>query len=237
MLNVHRIPGPMAAAYLIETGDALFLVDAGFVGHGRAVLRAIRALGRHADELRLALVTHAHLDHFGGLAELRDVAAFEVGCHPAHVEALAEGRGLVSPAVKPGWPTYVAIARRVLPRLRIRGTGPVTALADGESLHARGLPGRIVHTPGHSPGCISLLLDEGTAIVGDLVQGKRLPTRMPELPSMAVDADVAHASWRHLLDQGARRLLPAHAACFTAEELLATMRRDGVECESAALLG
>ena len=88
MLRVHDIPSSWATSYLVETDEALFLVDAGFVRHGASVLRRIEELGRDPSELRFALVTHVHPDHFGGLAALRDVAEFEVGCHPLHVAAL-----------------------------------------------------------------------------------------------------------------------------------------------------
>ena len=216
----------MASSHLIETADALFLVDAGFLGHGSTVLRAIRRLGRRPDELRLVIITHAHLDHFGGLAGLREAADFETACHPDHVSVLEQGGFLVSPAIRPGWHAYVGFVRRTTGWLPVRGAGPVRALEDGADLSAWGLPGRIVHTPGHSAGCLSVLLDDGTALVGDLAQGKRLPTRVPELPAMAEDTDRVYQSWRRLLSMGATRFLPAHASAFTADELRATLNRD-----------
>ncbi len=227
-MRIHRLQGLMASTHLIETDDALFLVDAGFFGHGRTVLRAIRNVGRRPEELRLVLITHAHLDHFGGLAGLRELAVFETACHPDHVWMLEQGGLLVSPAVRPGWASYVRLARRTMPWLPVRGTAPVLALEDGADLSAWGLPGRVLHTPGHSTGCLSVLLDDGTALVGDLVQGKRLPTLVPELPAMAEDTTSAYESWQRLLAMGATRFLPAHAAEFTDDELRSTLRRDRV---------
>ncbi len=224
-MTVHRLRGLMASTHLIETPDALFLVDAGFFGHASTVLRAIKRLGRRPEELRLVVVTHAHLDHYGGLAGLRDSVEFETACHPHHADVLERGEAIVSPAARPGWESYVKLAYHTMDWLPVRGTGPVTQLADGEDLSRWGLPGRAVHTPGHSDGCLSVLLDDGTALVGDLVQGKRLPTLVPELPSMAEDTMRAHDSWRRLLDMGATRFLPAHAAGFTAAELRAVLPR------------
>ncbi|MBE0417654.1 MAG: MBL fold metallo-hydrolase [Coriobacteriia bacterium] len=218
----------MASTHLIETDSALFLIDAGFFGHASTILRAIRRLGRQPQELRLVLITHAHLDHFGGLAGLSDAVAFETACHPDHVCTVERGGLLVSPAVRLGWEHYVQLARHTMGWLPVRGTGPVIPLKDGTDLSAWGLPGRVVHTPGHSAGCLSVLLDDGTALVGDLVQGKRLPTLVPELPAMAEDTTRAYASWERLLAMGATRFLPAHAGEFTAGELLATLRRDGI---------
>lgn len=232
-VKIHRIYGLMACTYLIETPRALFLVDAGFVGHGRTVLRKIRSIGRSPKDLRLVIVTHGHLDHFGGVAEVLSASSARVVAHPAHAEVIAWGEGIVSPGLRPWGRAYSRLARAVLPHLRIPGAGPVLVVGDGQSLHEFGLPGRVIHTPGHSEGCLSVLLDNGTALTGDLVQGRRLPTRVPELPTMAVDPERSHESWRKVLEAGARRFLPAHARPFSADELVATMRRDGVRLPDA----
>lgn len=226
-MKIHRIFGLMAYTYLIETPEALYLIDAGFVGHGRTILRKIRSLGRSPRDLRLVIITHGHLDHFGGIAEVVAVSHARVACHPAHADVIAWGGGIISPGVRPWGRTYERFARAVLPRMRIPSAGPVLPVGDGQSLREFGLPGRVIHTPGHSEGCLSVLLDDGTALTGDLVQGKRLPTRVPELPSMAIDTDRSFDSWRKMLDAGARTFLPAHARPFSADELIATMRRDG----------
>jgi hydroxyacylglutathione hydrolase len=227
-MRVHRLRGLMASTHLIETDSSLFLVDAGFFGHSSTILRAIRRLGRQPEDLRLVIITHAHLDHFGGLAGLGDTVDFETACHPDHVCTIERGEVLVSPAIRPGWKHYVGLARHTMDWLPVRGTGPAVPLEDGAELSGWGLAGRVVHTPGHSAGCLSVLLDDGTALVGDLIQGKRPPTLMPELPAMAESTTDAYASWRRLLSMGATRFLPAHAGEFTAGELQATMRRDGV---------
>jgi hydroxyacylglutathione hydrolase len=227
-MRIHRIFGVMACTYLIETPEALFLVDAGFMGHGRTILRKIRALGRSPEELRLAIITHGHLDHFGGLAEICERTPALAAAHPAHADFVAHGGKMVSPGRSAWGRSYARIARSVMPRLAVPDAGPVLPLADGQWLDGFGLNGRVLHTPGHSEGCLSVLLDDGTALTGDLIQGKRLPTFAPELPTMAQDPESAHASWCKLLDAGAKQFLPAHAKPFSADELIATMRRDGV---------
>lgn len=222
---IHPIRTLWATSYLIETDEALFLVDAGFAGDGRAVLRRIRDIGRLPEELRFAVVTHAHPDHFGGLAELRDRAEFEIGCHADHVDTVAGGGTLYSPGLRPWSRAYMALARASLRFMRLRGASPVRSLADGERLDAQGLPGSIVHTPGHSAGCISLLLDGGIALTGDLVQGPRLPGASPDLPAMGDDPGRIVSSWRRLLDAGAHRFLPAHGGPVEASDLVRAMGR------------
>lgn len=243
-MRIHRIQGVMAASYLIEAEGGLFLVDAGFLGTGALVRRAIRALGRHPEELRLVLITHPHLDHFGGLAglagphgfagrrdstghtELREHLEFEIAAHPTATRAIAEGGKEFSPGLTPGAKWVAWLARTSLPHLRFRGAGrPVRGLADGESLHYLGLPARVVHTPGHTESCISLVLDDGTALTGDLVQGANPITGRPAAPSMAWTLEAALGSWRTLLDAGVERLLPAHGRAFGASALAGILAR------------
>ena len=215
----------MAASYLIETETGLFLVDAGFLGTGSLVHRAIRAIGRRPEDLRLVLITHPHLDHFGGLAELRDWSAFQIGAHPDAAQAVASGGKEFSPGRTPFTKWVAWLARTSLPHLTFRGAGPVIGLEDGESLHDMGLPGRVLHTPGHTRSCISLVLDDCTAITGDLVQGVNPVTRRPATPTMAWDPSAALDSWRTLLAAGVERILPAHGGALSATALAETLVR------------
>jgi glyoxylase-like metal-dependent hydrolase (beta-lactamase superfamily II) len=215
----------MAASYLIETKDGLYLVDAGFLGTAPLVHRAIRAIGRRPEELRLVLVTHPHLDHFGGLARLHDEATFEIVSHPDAAASISTGGKEFSPGLTPfakwvGW-----LAATSLPHMSFRGAGPVRGLHDGHRLHDLGLPARVLHTPGHTESCITLVLDDGTAFTGDLVQGVNPLTGRPSAPSMAWSLPAALRSWRRLLDEGVERLLPAHGGPLGSRLLGETLSR------------
>jgi hydroxyacylglutathione hydrolase len=226
-MRIHRIQSVAAYSHLIETDEGLYLVDAGMVGHGRSILRRIRDIGRDPSELKLAIVTHGHADHFGGLPEILDeVTGFEIIAHPAHARTVATGGVLISPGLNPYSRFYEFIARASIPRIGLRGVGTVIALDDGARLDEYGLPGRIIYTPGHSTGDISLLLDDGAAFVGDAVQGRRIPrVTRPEMPNMALDVDEVLASWRVLLDAGATTIYPAHGSVVTDEDLRPVLQR------------
>lgn len=224
-MQIHRVQGVMAASYLIESGGGLFLVDAGFVGTEHLVLRAIRRIGRRAEDLRLALITHPHLDHFGGLAALRARHEFAIGAHPQAARAIAEGGKEYSPGLTPFTRWVNWLAKTSLPHLNFRGAGPVLWLDDGFALHELGLPGRIVHTPGHTQSCLSLVLDDGSAFTGDLAQGTLPLSDQPRPPSMAWSLDAALGSWQQLLDAGVERFFPAHGGAFVAGALADTLAR------------
>ncbi len=88
---------------------------------------------------------------------------------------------------------------------------------DGLSLRDYGISGRIVYTPGHTMGSVSVLLDSGEAFVGDLTMNK-FPLRLgPGLPTIAEDDLNVKESWKKLLELGATTVYPAHGKPFSTE--------------------
>ena len=57
-------------AYLIDTGEGLILIDTGISESLYLMVDAIYRLGRRPEEIRMILLSHAHLDHFGGAAAM-----------------------------------------------------------------------------------------------------------------------------------------------------------------------
>jgi glyoxylase-like metal-dependent hydrolase (beta-lactamase superfamily II) len=88
------------------------------------------------------------------------------------------------------------------------------------------LPGEVIHTPGHSPGSVSLLLASGDCFVGDLAMNGLPLRRGPGLPVFADDLERVRRSWRMLLDRGARTVYPAHGRPFDAERIRCCLTRD-----------
>ena len=216
----------MAYSYLIETTEALFLVDGGMSGTGRKILRRIEEIGRKPEHLLFALVTHAHADHIGGLAEVQEASGCAIICHPAHTDAIRTGGRLVSPGLNVFGKIYKRIADVGLPLLRLPKLKRVIDVEDGMGLHHFGLAGRVVYTPGHSAGDLTLVLDDGSAFVGDLVQGPRVPGILPpEFSIMAVDESAMFASWRVLLESGATKLYPGHGSVMDIERIVPVFRR------------
>ena len=216
----------MAYSYLIETADALFLVDGGMAGTGRKILKLIERIGRRPEELLLAVVTHGHADHFGGLAEVQERSDCAIICHASHAETLRTGGSIVSPGLNGFGKIYERIAKFALPLLGLRGLRNVATVEDGADLHCLGLPGRVLHTPGHSSGDLTLVLDDGSAFVGDLIQGRRIPRLTPpEFSIMAVDEPAMLTSWRALIESGAKVMYPGHGTIVTLAEIMPVFSR------------
>jgi glyoxylase-like metal-dependent hydrolase (beta-lactamase superfamily II) len=165
-IEVHCVRAGMANAYLIASETGLILVDAGSPGQEGVILAQMQSLKR--SDLRLIFITHAHYDHYGSAAAIRRVTGAPVAIHPADAAAIALGKthlGYVR-----GWGRLVRI---ILPLAEyISRVEPLMAnllLQEGADLGEFGLPARVLHTPGHTPGSCTLLVDGQLAFAGDLI--------------------------------------------------------------------
>jgi glyoxylase-like metal-dependent hydrolase (beta-lactamase superfamily II) len=177
--GVHRLMPGVCNFYLVEDGGRLVLVDAGAPRDWDLLVGTLAGLGRRPEDLEAVLITHAHSDHVGFAERARSAAGVPVWVHQADA-AVAKG-------AKPGrndgsarsyllrvefYKTLVSLARRGATRLI--PIAEVSTFADGETLELPGRP-RVVHAPGHTPGCAALLLErQGVLLTGDM-----LATRNP----------------------------------------------------------
>ena len=164
-LQVHPIKLRMSNAYVVELPSALVLIDAGSPGDSQKIRSRLKAF--RGKPLCLIYITHAHLDHYGAAASIQHATNTSLAIHAEDAGTMAKGethlgqvrsRGRLTAALMP-------IVSRLFP------VEPVTAdsvLQDGQDLGDFGLPGQVLHTPGHTPGSTSLIVDCRLAFVGDL---------------------------------------------------------------------
>ena len=83
-----------------------------------------------------------------------------------------------------------------------------------------GVAGRVIHTPGHTHGSVSVLLDSGEAIVGDAVMAKMMGLiRKPGHPFIAWDLAQNRDSVRRLLALSPHTVYVGHGGPFATEDV------------------
>lgn len=164
--GVVRIPTVGAASVnsfaFVEGDGSVTLVDCGLARAPARIVAGLRAVGRHPSDVRRIVLTHAHSDHAGGAADLAGRTGAPVAVHGTDA-------GFVERGEVPGYdPTLWS--GRLMTRLSRGGFPPVPVgerLTDGQVLDVGGGL-RVVATPGHTPGHISLLHEPtATLITGD----------------------------------------------------------------------
>jgi glyoxylase-like metal-dependent hydrolase (beta-lactamase superfamily II) len=143
--------GDAVHCYLWEWAGGLTLIDTGMPADAPKVIAALLKQGYALHNVRRILITHADIDHTGGLAHIKKVTGAKVACHVVEKELL-EHPNRRQPVwyLRPLFGAVVALSRN----FQVQPVTPDELLVDGQEL-AEGFT--VVHTPGHTPGHISLL--------------------------------------------------------------------------------
>ena len=139
--------------YLLDGGGELALVDAGVGLDVKGILRNIEAEGFRPEDVRYILITHAHGDHVGGAAALREATGAKV--FMSEVEA---------PFIRDGDEDAMALtmaraAGYYPPDYHIRACPVDRELRHGDEFRVGSLKVRAIHLPGHSKGSMLYLVD------------------------------------------------------------------------------
>ena len=202
--SLHILTCGYGLGFLVETRAGLYLIDCGTPGHEKVVFEKMRELGR--NDLRLIWITHAHYDHYGSAARLRELTIAKIGAHPLDADDMIHARSrLGSPRSYGG--IYFALQPLVAFGRRLEPTPPDFTLEDGETLERFGPEATILHTPGHTPGHTSVVLGGGTAFAGDLLGGFPKPALQSLL---ATEWDALPASLEHLKAAKPERVFTGH---------------------------
>lgn len=192
--GVHRIPtmGDFINSFaLVDADGQVTLVDCGLRRAPARIVEALTRIGKHPSDVTRIILTHAHGDHAGGAREIVDASAAEgVDVHAADEQYVRSGRSA------PGAPSTAGRLLSRIPVVSFAAVPVVTTLHDGDVLDvAGGL--RVVHTPGHTPGHVSLLhQDSGVLITGDAIFNMSARMRWPlaaVCTSFSQNVESAHA--------------------------------------------
>jgi glyoxylase-like metal-dependent hydrolase (beta-lactamase superfamily II) len=173
--NVHQLTLRGVNVILIAE-EELTLIDTGFRGSLGRITDFINRLGRSLDELGLIILTHNHLDHCGGLPELTAATSARVAAHRADLSDTEAGlpyHGFVRKMLN------VPPIPLIQPLVYARHGDVGLKLDGGEVLPPLGGL-QVIHTPGHTPGSISLFsAREKLLIVGDTLNNRLPRLRLP----------------------------------------------------------
>ena len=185
--------------YVVSNGDRAFVIDPGLGAH-EAVSQLVQEQGLTIEAV---VLTHGHIDH------IRDAAAFglETFIHPADAFMLLRGEGVSEQA------------RQLYDASAMPPIDNPTHIEDGQTLTVAGVELRVVHAPGHSPGCVMLVAD-GVVFSGDvLFRGSIGRTDLPDSDPEQMRESLRGPVWE--LDDELQ-VLPGHGPATTVAQERAT---------------
>jgi glyoxylase-like metal-dependent hydrolase (beta-lactamase superfamily II) len=202
---------------LIRTGSDLILIDAGY---GRGVtdtagklVAVLESMGLTSASITKVLVTHAHPDHLWGVSGDAGVTF----ANAAYLVSSAEWHHWTNPDVAISLPAVLRASQQASDRVVLGAQKHLARIKDKlrlvEPEHEIAAGVRVVGTPGHTPGHISVDV-AGLFITGDALTHPRISF---EHPSWRVpvdhDQDQGVTTRQRLLDRLAtdqRRIMCAH---------------------------
>jgi glyoxylase-like metal-dependent hydrolase (beta-lactamase superfamily II) len=195
--NIYQIPGVQGNSYFLVDPAGLALIDSGMPGNDKKILAFLTSLGYSVGDLKYILITHSDVDHIGSLAALK--AATGARIYASAVEANAISTGHPSREIKPKNLLFRLVFGLASRMMKVTTVPVDEFLTDGQVLPVLGGL-RVVKTPGHTPGHVSLFLPSA----GGLFTGDSILSDQDRLigPRPALAWDLAQA-WQSVQKQAA----------------------------------
>jgi glyoxylase-like metal-dependent hydrolase (beta-lactamase superfamily II) len=218
-VNIYPIPLGFDTCYIIQD-KGIIMVDSGAPKKAKDFMKGLEKISIKPEEIQLIVITHGHWDHIGSAKEIKEITGTEITMHQREKDWLERSSMQMPPGVTNWGRILRTIMKLFLPLISFP-SAPVDLVLGEEdlSLAEYGISGKVIYTPGHSSGSVSILLESGEVFVGDLAMNK-FPLRLsPGLPIFAEDLDRVKESWKLLLDQGIKTIYPAHGKPFSADKI------------------
>jgi glyoxylase-like metal-dependent hydrolase (beta-lactamase superfamily II) len=212
--SVIRLTPARCNIFSVTRNGRTILVDSG-ISFDRS--RIAHALERKGLIPEAVILTHTHFDHAGNAAWLASEYGAEVVVHEAESKMLAAGDTPIPEGTHALTRGLVSLGRKVSPVFKYDPCLADHIFKDSFDLNRYGINGFVMHTPGHSPGGATLVIDDVIAIAGDSVIGT-----MPgaPFPPFADDTSVLIGSWKKIIDTGCHTILPGHGKPISRSEML-----------------
>lgn len=206
----------MTNAYLLAAGDGFVLVDTGLPKTWERLESQLISAGCLPDRLKLVVITHGDFDHTGACTKLKERYGAKIAMHQADSSMVEKGVPLDREPVHPLFKMILALRRLAgMKVLEIETFEPDISLTDGQSLAGYGVDAKVLHLPGHTPGSIVLLIDDGGAIVGDIVTNIMKPGVTPSVENR----EQLRRSLQRLTEMDLETIYPGHGKPFPAAAL------------------
>ncbi|MDP4184421.1 MAG: MBL fold metallo-hydrolase [Bacteroidota bacterium] len=201
--------------FMLSNGDKNILIDTGRKNSWDKLSAQIEETNvTHFDAL---ILTHTHFDHVENASKVKEKYKTQVIVHQSEGDFLKRGDSpLPQGTILPTRFLISHFGDRLQPVFKYDECDFDILVDSKFDLSSFGFNAYVLHTPGHSCGSLSVIVDDEIAIVGDAMLGVYVGT---VFPPFADNVSQMIESWRILLDTGCHTFLPAHGTANSRELL------------------
>ncbi len=194
-------------SFLIQQNSNYMLIDTGRKKSREMLLHKIeKILG--PNNLAGIILTHSHIDHAENTAWFKKKFRCPVIIHQSEAEYLKKGLNPLKGGTNPMVRFLIkTLGKTIQAKYEFDGVTPDLLVDQRLDLKTMGINGYIIHTPGHTPGSMSVIIEDEVAIIGDALI-KLL--KWPIFPPFSENKKTMTESLAKLIDTGAEIFLPSH---------------------------
>lgn len=219
--EIKRLLSGRSNVFLVIANNKSILVDTGPGSYWRKLDKRIEQLG--IGRIDMLVLTHAHYDHASNSRRVKEKYGAIVYIQQQEAENLLNGE---NPEIH-GTNVLTMLMTSLLGKTFLKmkryiGCSAYVIVHDRYDFEGVGIHAYLIHTPGHSKGSISLIVDDEIAIIGDCMFGVKKSSVYPPF------ADNSHeliSSWGKLIETGCTLFLPSHGKEKTRDQLIEEFNR------------
>ena len=201
--KITRLLFSRSNVFLLSQEESRLMVNTGWNGDGKRLLKRLSIAGKPD----VVILTHTHFDHTGNAGLVKERFSPRFIIQEKEKDFLESGNSPVPKGTVP-WTRFLYNlgAERVPQWFHERGVKADITFSERFDLSPFGLNAYIIHTPGHTIGSSSVIIDDEIALVGDALAG--LPLSV--FPPWGDDAVEIVRSWKKLLETSCNIFHPTH---------------------------
>ncbi len=204
--EVIQVLAGRSNVFVLTNGEKNLLVDTSVSRLRKILQRRLDSLG--VETIDYLVLTHAHYDHAANARHIQKKYKAKVIVQRADEPWLSAGDNMLPAGTNLITRTIVNLLGKWLFHLfRYEPCRPDLVVDSQADLKSFGENVYLIHSPGHTPGSMSIIVDDELALVGDTLFGV---FRWTVFPPYARDPETMIRSWRKLLQTNCSLFLPSH---------------------------
>lgn len=217
--KIHTLKFDINRCYIIES-EGTIMIDGGPPNKKVEFIKQLNNLKIDPQSIQLIVLTHGDFDHIGSACDFKEITGAKLAIHENDRINLEKGTMNWAPGITVWGKVSRFIFKPILAGKTIPNTKPDIILTDEDfDLKKFGIEGRIVFTPGHSQGSVSVVLDSGETFAGCMAQNGWPFTTRPRFPIYASDIEQLKESWKKVKQKGAKTIYPGHGNPFLINKI------------------
>ncbi|MDG6995444.1 MAG: MBL fold metallo-hydrolase [Nitrososphaerota archaeon] len=211
--GVHQIDGVNANSYaIVEDDGSLTIIDTGMSKDVKKILHYVETkMSKKPSDVKTIVLTHSHIDHVRGAYEMRKASGARLAIHEQDADYLSGKKKMPYPKGAIGF-----MFRIFSPLFKFTPVEPDQRLKENDSVGGGRLS--VLHTPGHTPGSISLYDKERKLIlVGDTIRYMKGRLQGPP-KQFTLDMNQAIQSVQKISDLDFNTMLSGHGEPFKSSD-------------------